>query len=565
MPGYRVENLSTQRIIADYQELETPFHPSGLLPVPYISQVGVGASYSGVDCGPACTAMLMKAYRPDFNASVDVLFKRVRTDKFALTDFTALTTLLREEGLDAIRMNNLTMSQVFDILRTGRPILALINYEILNKAGLTQKKDFFGNHFVVIVGMDGDVIFTHDPYCTGDNGESVPYPLEFFETAWKTCAPARNGLVPVRSLYPEENDRYPALYRIRLTGNNKLYDGPDGNFVEYYSGGAGDQLTIYGESGRWGLVRPWPGHWIDMEGKWVEQTKIPIGAPKRILTNLETNEQKTFSNMPAGLRPLRLLPVPFEPVGSLEEQPVENASAAACGLAILQAGDGQEALTVSNLMVEMEASPAGGSTLEQLRETLTAHNIAMTLETNLNLFDLFTRLKDGKPLILSLNFSRLDADKETAEGPAEHTRFVLLIGMDNQQVCFHDPASEDGAARCLPLALFEKALVGTPGAFTALTTVQALNESADIPAGPKTAAVPVDNGATSKAGLPLRVEIRKGCSVHIRTGPSKEMPSAGILEEGEQRDILEINLEKNYGRIATDRWITLSRIYVKKI
>jgi uncharacterized protein YvpB len=276
MADYSVENLTSQRMRI-YKDLKTSFRPAGLLPVPYVSQTVQGALRFQNDCGPACAAMLLRAYLPNNTTSVDDLFLRVSTADEYL-NFGQLNSILTGEGLEVLRMANLKMPQVFELLRGGRPIIALINYGVLNKAGVTEKKTFNGPHFVVVVGMDCSAIYTHDPYYSLDNGEAVPYPFGLFYEAWRRASeqfsnPAFAGLIPVRSLYPEENARYPSLYRIRLKAAMDLYKGPGSNNEKAPGLLKNTKVDVCGESAdhHWGLVRPWPGHWIDLTNKNIEK------------------------------------------------------------------------------------------------------------------------------------------------------------------------------------------------------------------------------------------------------------------------------------------------------
>jgi uncharacterized protein YvpB len=276
MADYSIENLTSQRI-RNYKDMKTRFQPAGLLPVPYVSQEMQGALRFHNDCGPASAAMLLRAYLPNSATSVDDLFLRVsKADNYL--NVTQLKSILTGEGLDVVWMDNLKMPQVFEILRAGRPLIALINYGVLNKAGVTEFKKFNGPHFVVVVGMDSSAIYTHDPYYSQDNGEAVPYPYDLFYDAWLKAGkqsenPPFGGMIPVHSLYAEENARNPSLYRIRLKAGMNLYKGPGSNNENAPGLVKGMEVDVCGESSdhHWGLVRPWPGHWIDLTSKNIEK------------------------------------------------------------------------------------------------------------------------------------------------------------------------------------------------------------------------------------------------------------------------------------------------------
>ena len=378
------------------------------------------------------------------------------------------------------------------------------------------------------------------------------------------------------------------------------------------------------------------------------------------LTNLSTNEQQTFSNTPAGLRPLHMLAVPYIPLDFNPGQSFNHACAAACGAALVQAYKANDPTTASSVLAEMGADNLTELTHDRLRAALEAHGVPVRWETGLSLFDLFTRLLADKPLIVLLDFSMLGAPDLPAAPEVEDTRFVVLVGMDNRQACIHDPAAPagSGAARCLPLANFESALHGATaggvtslsGIYAALTPVYGLNDPAlegkpiysvrtitvvnirsgpaisygdigDVPAGVEKAiyeegpdhlygkiapaqwitlstqnvtrltnvgstnqpagvlnptssnipgSQPTDASSLPPANIPAsqpdalyRVRILNG--VNIRSGPSMSSSDVGDLAPGAERDILAENADKTYGKIAPNRWIILSPTYVKRL
>jgi uncharacterized protein YgiM (DUF1202 family) len=267
------------------------------------------------------------------------------------------------------------------------------------------------------------------------------------------------------------------------------------------------------------------------------------------LTNLSTNEQQTFSNTPAGLRPLHILPVPYIPLDLTPGQSFNHACAAACGAELVQAYKPNDPTTVSGVQTEMEAANINELTQDRLRVVMDAHGVPIRRETSLSLFDLFTRLQANKPLILLLSFSMLSIPGLPAVSEAEDTRFVVLIGMDNRQACIHDPAAlaGSGAALCLPLASFENALHGataggvisTSDLYSSLTPVYGLHN-------------------TGLEGYSVRT-IKK---VNIRSGPALSYGDIGDVPAGVVKTIYEESSDHIYGKIAPGQWINLSEEYV---
>lgn len=203
--NYRVQNLDTGES-AEYRDWSTALRPVTLLPVPYLSQIGEGAEKHRNDCGAACAVMLLRAYTnttmtPDqfyglFNITGDP-YLSVPTLRNAMGKLGVLTTF--KVGL--------AMADLFNTLATGKPVIVLIRYKVLEDAGLTERS-YEGPHFAVAVGMDSKYIFLHDPlYTRVSDGEAHAYPLDLFWKAWKEVAlnpqypnPERSAIIPAAGL-----------------------------------------------------------------------------------------------------------------------------------------------------------------------------------------------------------------------------------------------------------------------------------------------------------------------------------------------------------------------------
>jgi hypothetical protein len=156
------------------------------LPVPYVSQIAPGSSQHVNDDGAACTLMVLNAYNLAKDLTVDQVY-----DKISLTGDFALTASGLQAVLSACQVNNtwmvdMQLSDLFDALAEGRPAICLINYTPLVISGLTEKNDFLGAHYVVVVGMDIKNICIHDPYSSGP-GQGLEVPIEIFKQAWSQC------------------------------------------------------------------------------------------------------------------------------------------------------------------------------------------------------------------------------------------------------------------------------------------------------------------------------------------------------------------------------------------
>jgi uncharacterized protein YgiM (DUF1202 family) len=268
------------------------------------------------------------------------------------------------------------------------------------------------------------------------------------------------------------------------------------------------------------------------------------------LTNLDTNDQQIFSNTPAGLRPLHVLPVAYLPLNFMPGQSFNHACAAACGVELIQAYKLNDTANVSSVLEEMEANQINELTFDRLNKILDAHGVPTQRETVLNLFDLFTRLKANKPLILLLNFSMTSLPSAPL---IDDTRFVVLVGMDNSQACIHDPAALAGSGDmlCLALTIFENALSGATAngvinkGYDALTPVFGLND-------------------TAFGGGPL-YSVLTTKKVNIRSGPAITFGDIGDVPAGVIKAIFEEGSDHSYGKIAPGQWINLSADFVTRL
>jgi hypothetical protein len=265
MVNYHITNLATNESFD--QEFEPPLRPASLLPVPYCSQLGVGADQNGNDCGAAAGLMVLKAHDKGLIMNVDQFYKEANPTgvneplwvgqvRQVLTTHTITTEY--KAALDE--------SMIFNCLRQRKPIIALIKYATLVDKGLTQFTNFRGAHFVVIVGMDAGYVYVHDPYATGTKGEARAIPIDTFWQAWKDAVldnnPDRAGFYPTLGIGEIPIVIPGALYKIKITCNaQRIRSGPGENFeppIDLIP--QNTVLTVYEEKGKWGRVGV--GRWI---------------------------------------------------------------------------------------------------------------------------------------------------------------------------------------------------------------------------------------------------------------------------------------------------------------
>ena len=202
---FRVQDVDTNETV-EYNNWSTAFKPVTLLPVPYVSQLGAGAETHKNDCGAASAIMLLRAYT-NTNMTPDEFYVKFNIAGDPYLSVPALRDAMGKLGVLTSFKTGLTMADLFNMLATGKPVIVLIRYKILEDAGLTEKH-FEGPHFAVAVGMDSRYIYLHDPlYTKVSDGEAHAYPLDLFWKAWMDVAlnpqfpnPARSAIIPAVGL-----------------------------------------------------------------------------------------------------------------------------------------------------------------------------------------------------------------------------------------------------------------------------------------------------------------------------------------------------------------------------
>ncbi|MGC1375230.1 MAG: N-acetylmuramoyl-L-alanine amidase [Anaerolineales bacterium] len=197
---YKLENIDTGQ--STEYTLSTAYKPVVLLPVPYVSQFGSGANPSVNDCGAASAVMLLRAYQ-DTPITPDEFHTKFASSGAPYLSVQQLWAGINSLGVSADSRTNLGMQDLFTFLAAGKPLITPLHYKTLADAGLTEQT-FDGPYFAVVVGMDIQNIYIHDPlYANAADGEARSYPLELFGQAWKDVAadpnfpnPACSAIVP---------------------------------------------------------------------------------------------------------------------------------------------------------------------------------------------------------------------------------------------------------------------------------------------------------------------------------------------------------------------------------
>jgi hypothetical protein len=223
-----------------------------ILSVPYVAQLGAGADKFANDSGAASGVMLVRAYT-DKTPTVDEFFAKAgqTTDK-ALT-LMQVVTGLTTYGVTVEQRASLKLADLALILVTGRPVIVLVKYSVLNAAGLTPETDE-GPHCLVVVGLDVKNIYVHDPLRKDASGQGQGIPWLTFYQAWsQVVGYDRAAIIP----------RVALVRRMRITAatlNIRADANPNSSIVGTVK--AGDAIEVTVQKDGWGKIGD--GKWINL-------------------------------------------------------------------------------------------------------------------------------------------------------------------------------------------------------------------------------------------------------------------------------------------------------------
>jgi hypothetical protein len=180
-----------------------------VLDVPYVSQED-GTPYGAVNCGPASVAMLLRALGVD--VSVEDARAALSRAQGGRGDYggagletlaTALTGYgLRHSGLlPGGRAAPWTPEAVREALRDGRPMIAQVRERLLPGRGAGAGG---ADHYVVLVGLDGDDVAYHDPAlpAPGEAPRSAPMGAMMAAMAASSRPFTAVAVAPAEGRYP---------------------------------------------------------------------------------------------------------------------------------------------------------------------------------------------------------------------------------------------------------------------------------------------------------------------------------------------------------------------------
>jgi hypothetical protein len=249
------------------------------LPISVVRQLGPGADEHGNDCGIACTLGWMQGYKiHDIESlSVDKAYNRIEPCEDTELSGGDLITLMATFGLSAGWRANLTVIDLFEYLSRGQGVIALIWYEPLVTAGLTERTQFKKCHFVAPCGIDGESVLVMDPYREKRNLQSIPF--DIWNKAWMgpgpEIMPICGAVIISRSIYGTTpivpittGNVTPGEYK--TTGYLYVRDKPASDGVRLLIQLPKNQVVQVEdvtEDGRWAFVNAPKAGWVDT--KWL--------------------------------------------------------------------------------------------------------------------------------------------------------------------------------------------------------------------------------------------------------------------------------------------------------
>jgi uncharacterized protein YvpB len=170
-----------------------------VLDVPIHSQFD-GSEYQASNCGPASLAMVLEAFGAEASiAGLRNLANRRQgtydRDSGIALQFLgdiAATTGIRPGGLgEGGAFRRWTVDDVRNQVRHGHPVITLVRMrELPDHAGSRADSD----HYVVVVGLDGDRLLVNDPARTGELGFRRPLTAAQLERAWDASSIPRQAM-----------------------------------------------------------------------------------------------------------------------------------------------------------------------------------------------------------------------------------------------------------------------------------------------------------------------------------------------------------------------------------
>jgi|NGEPerStandDraft_6_1074524.scaffolds.fasta_scaffold58281_2 hypothetical protein len=225
---------------------------SSILPVPYLPQLEPATDQFVSDSGAATGAMFVQAYT-DQTITPAEFFKQTGQIGDAPLSFEQISNTLGAKGVPVELRSGLKLADLSLILFSGRPVIALVKQMVLQAAGLTPEK-IDGPHYLVVVGMDVEQAFVHDPLRRDASGQSLAVPWLIFYRAWSQAEGYKRAvLVP----------RLQLVRRVSVsTDPLNVYSQPDASAMLAGTVNQGDLFEIKTQANGWGKIGE--DRWIDL-------------------------------------------------------------------------------------------------------------------------------------------------------------------------------------------------------------------------------------------------------------------------------------------------------------
>jgi len=224
-----------------------------LLPVPYVSQLGEGADQVSNDTGAAAGVMLLQAYAAKGLTPND-FFKQSGQQADLPLSLQQIAAVLTANGVVVEQRSALKLGDLALVLTSGRPVILLVRYAVLQQAGLAPET-YNGAHYLVAVGLDLKNIYVHDPFRYDNSGQGQAIPWLVFFQAW-THAPGfeRAALIP----------RQPLVRRVVVTSASlTIRREPNPQSAVAGRARTGDVYEVTAQKDGWGKVGE--DLWIEMK------------------------------------------------------------------------------------------------------------------------------------------------------------------------------------------------------------------------------------------------------------------------------------------------------------
>jgi len=250
---YQVENGDTGKT-TEYT-WSTSFKPVVLLPVPFITDIGVNIPSQQIDCAAVSASMLINAYLNE-QINPEDFFTNYSVQGYPYLNVVQLRNGLGSLGILTDFHANLTIQDLFGFLAAGKPPIVLLKYNVFEKAGLVER-NFKGPYFSVVVGMDIKNIYLHDPlFSTAEEGNAHAFPLDIFWKAWKDVTndplfpnPERSAIVPTSGI----GFKLARTVRVNQISLN-IRSGPGSDFPVVGTAKKGEFYDISREMSGWGEI-----------------------------------------------------------------------------------------------------------------------------------------------------------------------------------------------------------------------------------------------------------------------------------------------------------------------